>query len=121
MLFKSLLYNRECACRGVLLRLVEHKGREVYYPNRVFCYMPLRNHLEIDLNPPGFDNLCSQWKNSTNSEAIYRDVFDGKIWGDFQHYEGKPFLGEPFTYGLMLNIDWFQPCKHVKYSVGAFI
>ena len=25
--------NRESACRGVLLRRVEHKGREVYYPN----------------------------------------------------------------------------------------
>ena len=73
--------------------------------------MPLQNHLEIVVNWPGFDNLCSQWKNSTNSEAIYRDVFDGKIWRDFQCYEGKPFLGEPFTYGLMLNIDWFQPCK----------
>ena len=47
------------------------------------------------------------------------DVFDGKIWRDSQHYEGKPFLGEPFTYGLMLNIDWFQSCKHVEYSVGA--
>ena len=96
--------NRESACRGVLLRRVEHKGREIYYPNRVYCYMPLRSHLEIVLNRPGFDDLCSQWKNSTNSETIiYKDVFDGKIWREFQCYEGKPFLSEPFTYGMMLK------------------
>lgn len=81
--------------------------------------MPLRNHLEVVLNRPSFDNLCSQWKTSPNNEAIYKDVFDGKIWREFQCYEGKPFLSEPFTYGLMMNIDWFQPCKHTEYSVGA--
>ena len=23
------------------------------------------------------------------------------------------------TYGLMLNVDWFKPCKHTEYTVGA--
>ena len=47
--------------------------------------------------------------------------YDGKIWQDFQNYEGKPFLSQPFCYqyGLMLNIDWFRPCKHTEYSIGA--
>jgi len=47
------------------------------------------------------------------------DVYDGKVWADFQQYDGKPFLSQPFTYGLMLNVDWFKPYKHLEYSVGA--
>ena len=26
---------------------------------------------------------------------------------------------DSFTYGLMLNVDWFRPCKHTEYSLGA--
>lgn len=47
------------------------------------------------------------------------DIYDGKIWSDFQEYDGKPFLSQPLTYGLMLNVDWFKPYKHLEYSVGA--
>ncbi len=25
----------------------------------------------------------------------------------------------PYTYALMLNIDWFEPFKHTTYSIGA--
>lgn len=51
--------------------------------------------------------------------SIYEDVYDGKIWREFQTYHGEPFLENSFTYGLMLNIDWFKPCKHTEYSIGA--
>ena len=38
----------------------------------------------------------------------------------FMSYNGKPFLSEPNNLALMLNMDFFQPFKHVKgYSIGA--
>ena len=46
-------------------------------------------------------------------------MYDGKIWQNFKIYEEKQFLLAPYTYALMLNIDWFQPCKHTTYSIGA--
>ena len=52
-------------------------------------------------------------------QGVYKDVYDGKLWNDFLDYNGTPFLSEPFTYALMMNIDWFQPYKHVSYSVGV--
>ena len=61
------------------------------------------------LNRPGFCELCDRWKIDNINDGIYRDVYDGKIWTDFQFYNGNPFLSEPFTYGLMLNVDWFKP------------
>ena len=47
------------------------------------------------------------------------DIFDGDLWKDFQGYEGTPFLSEHLAFGLMINLDWFQPFKHSKYSIGA--
>ena len=49
----------------------------------------------------------------------YRDIYDGKLWKEFTNYKGKPFLSEPNFYGLLLNVDWFQPFEHVTYSVGV--
>ena len=42
-------------------------------------------------------------------------MYDELIWKESQVYD-KPFLSEPFTYGLMINIDWFKVYKH---KVGA--
>ena len=46
----------------------------------------------------------------------WRILFDGDLWKDFQ---GTPFPSEPLAFGLMINLDWFQPFKHSKYSIGA--
>lgn len=47
------------------------------------------------------------------------DVFDGRVWRDFQTYEGVPFLAAPRNYALMLKVDWMQPSEHTTYSVGV--
>jgi hypothetical protein len=47
------------------------------------------------------------------------DVFDGRVWRDFQNVNGVPFLAAPRNYALMLNVDWMQPFKHTIYSVGV--
>ena len=47
------------------------------------------------------------------------DIYDGKIWSEFLCYKNQPFLFQPYSLGLTINVDWFQPYKHVKYSVGA--
>lgn len=47
------------------------------------------------------------------------DVYDGKIWNEFLQYKGTILLNTPYTYALMLNMDWFQPFEHFTYSVGV--
>ena len=46
-------------------------------------------------------------------------MYVGAIWKRFAHYAGKPFLNEKYNLALMLNMDFFQPYKHVQYSLGA--
>ena len=47
------------------------------------------------------------------------DVFDGRVWREFQNVNEVPFLAVPHNYALMLNVDWMQPFKHTIYSVGV--
>ena len=55
-----------------------------------------------------------------NHDGMLCDVYDGKVWSDFQTVDGQPFLSEKHTFGMMINVDWFLPYKHVKsYHVSA--
>lgn len=107
------------SCKGKLLKPVELINKKINYPLKVYCYTSLQYYLEKILNRPGLCDLCDKWKTRKYDKDVFRDIYDGKVWSDFKVYNGKPFLLNKFTYGLMLNIDWFQPCKHTQYSVGA--
>lgn len=41
------------------------------------------------------------------------------IWKEFMTTENSSFLNHRNNYALMLNLDWFQPFEHVKYSIGV--
>lgn len=52
-------------------------------------------------------------------EDTLEDVYDGKVWKDYQYLNSTPFLASPHNLGLMMNVDWFNPYKHSPYSLGA--
>lgn len=47
------------------------------------------------------------------------DVFDGRVWKEFQYRDDIPFLAAANNFGLMLNSDWFQLHKYSEYSIGV--
>ena len=62
--------------------------------------------------------LCNQWRDYAISTEL-SDIVDGKMWRDFQVYNGRPFLAVRNNIALSLNIDWFNPYIHTQYSIGA--
>ena len=61
---------------------------------------------------------CQLWR-SRPVNNLLSDLYDGQIWKEFLNIGGSPFLAAPYTFGLMLNIDWFQPYIHTISSVGV--
>ena len=55
----------------------------------------------------------------SNKSDQLRDIYDGKIWKDFQTFSGQPFLSSPWSFGVTINLDWFQPYKDTTNSVGV--
>lgn len=107
-------------CGSVLLKTVElASGKTYLYPRLTYCYLGLEVSLQAFLNRPGFFSACDDWRSRQVSTGTLVDIFDGKIWKDFQFVDHKPFLSQPGNLALMLNMDFFQPMKHVQYSLGA--
>ena len=105
------------SCKQKLLKSVKvSSGKTIFYPFRLYCYKSLQSSLQNLLLRPGFIENCERWK-TRNTTGTICDVYEGRVWKDFLHVAGQPFLS--YSYGLMLNIDWFQPFKFSIYSVGA--
>ena len=95
---------------------------DIFSPRKVYCYQSLVASIETLLCRPGFADQCEYWRkrlSSDCSEEYLGDIYDGKVWKEFQHYEGKPFLAVPNNFALSLNLDWFSPFKHTEDNVGA--
>ena len=59
--------------------------------------MPLVTSLKDLMKRPGFYESCLHWKNLLVKDGVYADIYDGKMWNDFQVYDGKPFLADNFS------------------------
>ena len=85
-------------------------------PTKIYCYKPVTDSLKEIISRPGIAELCEEWRERDKVDDIYADVYDGRVWREF---EEKGFFLLPRSYGLMLNIDWFQPFEHSIYSIGV--
>ena len=103
-------------CRAPLLKKVKSGKGQKLIPIKVFPYMPIYKSLQALARRPGFITACERWRNRTNSAPYLSDIYDGRIWHDFQT---SNFLSSPMSYLMTLNVDWFQPFLHTQYSVGA--
>ena len=80
-----------------------------------YCYIDIHTSLQLLLNRKHFYEKCQEWKFREVVDDTLADIYDGKIWKTFKD---KGFF-EDCSFGFMLNCDWFQPYKHVTYSVGV--
>ena len=103
-------------CNYPLLKRVKLARKVVLKPTKIYCYKPITDSLNEIISRPGIAELCEEWRERDKVDDIYADVYDGRVWREF---EGKGFFLLPRSYGLMLNIDWFQPFEHSIYSIGV--
>lgn len=75
-------------------------------PIKIFCYKIIIESIADLIQQPGNLDLFNQWKDRKTLPGV---MSDGVVWKLFQSYDRNS----------RRNIDWFQPYKHVNYSVGA--
>lgn len=111
---------RRKQCGELLLKHVTlSDGTTKLYPFKSYCYKPLQQSLQNLVRRPGFEDKCEIWRSRKQQPGFMTDVYDGKIWKEFMTTEKSSFLNHRNNYALMLNLDWFQPFEHVKYSIGV--
>ncbi len=88
------------------------------YPLKLYCYSGIKVTLQKLLARPSFVSNCQLWKSQPLNQQL-SEIYDGQVWKEFLNVAGSPFLAAPYTFGLMMNIDWFQPYEHTVCSVGV--
>ncbi|XP_048254385.1 uncharacterized protein LOC125381544 [Haliotis rufescens] len=107
-------YRQPCGAQ-LLQSMTLSSGKKKLVPHKNYYFKSLKDSLFNFLSRPGFEEKCEQWRDRVVSDGTLHDVYDGRIWKSFS----GTYLKKKRNYGLMLNLDWFQPFKHVKYSVGV--
>jgi len=108
----------ETMCNANLLEYVQKKGKTVPQPIRLYFYQSLKSSLSISFQRPNFVDACSFWKlrSAVIPQDWLGDVYDWNVWKELQQ---TGFFDSPYNLALALNVDWFQPYKRVKDSVGV--
>lgn len=114
--------HRRRPCGTILMKSMRsHTGKKFLHPKEIYCYRKLTESLQDLILRPDFAEKCESWRDRQTKlpEGVLGDCYEGKIWRDFQVVEDEPFLSVPNNFGLMMNIDWFQPTKHGCHSIGV--
>lgn len=107
------------ACNEPLMKeVVSCSGHSRFYPHAIFCFASLIASLQALLLRTGFMEQCESTRRAFAATG-FSDVYGGTLWKDFLTVDQSAFLSECNNYGLLLNVDWLQPYKHVQYSVGV--
>lgn len=113
---------RRRPCGTVLMKTMRSRtGKPFLYPKQVYCFRKLTDSLQDLINKPDFMENCERWRSRSTQlpENVLGDCFEGRVWKEFQYVDGEPLLAIPNNFGLMLNVDWFQPTKHGSNSIGV--
>ena len=105
-------------CNAILLHSVQKKQKLLFKPRKVYYYFGIKRALPILLSRPNFISICNAWHKDKNTKDFLSDITDGRIWKEVC---AALSCGTNPTnvLGLLVNVDWFQPYKHVAYSIGV--
>ena len=109
-------------CGSLLMKTMRSRaGKTFLYPKQVYCFKKVTDSLQDLINKPNFMENCEKWRNCSTqlSDNVLGDCFEGRVWKEFQYVDREPFLAIPNNFGLMLNVDWFQPTLHGSESIGV--
>ena len=113
---------RRRPCGSVLMKTMRSRaGKTFLYPKQVYCFKKVTDSLKDLINKPNFMENCEKWRNRSTQllHNVLGDCFEGRVWKEFQYVEREPFLAIPNNFGIMLNVDWFQPPLHGSESIGV--
>ena len=115
-------FRTECGTQ-LLVQYNNKNGKHHWHPRKWYCYRSLKESLTTLINRPDFLEKCELWRSrvsTRNSDSeLLCDIYDGRVWREFQTVDGRPFLCESNNFAFSLGCDWFKPFKHLNDSIGA--
>ena len=107
-------------CKQPLMKICKSKSTTFLRPFKNYCHKSIIKSLRMLLARPNFLQNCEQWRQCEVNTELLGDIYDGKVWKEFLDFTSRPCFKNKnlYNFAFSLNIDWFQPYKHVTDSVG---
>ena len=106
-------------CNTILLNQVRTKRGVSFKPRKVYYYYGLKRAPSILLSRPNMLKMCNIWlQQQKDRNNLLADIMDGRMWTELSS-SLSPNVEPVNLLGLLINVNWFQPYKHVTYSVGV--
>lgn len=103
-------------CGAELSEVVRRaNGELIFKPIKIYCYRGVKRSFGQLVKRAGFEKNCRRCHYMESRTGILSDIYDGRVWKDYK----ERGLLEDNDLGVMLNVDFFQPFKHVRHSVGV--
>lgn len=107
-------------CNTALLNKIIKGQRVEFKPRKVYYYFGIISALLLLLMRSGFLIDCNSWIANQRNDNFLADITDGQVWNELvSSFTDSGTLSSTNLIGLLINIDWFQPFKHISYSVGV--
>ena len=93
--------------------------RKALVPRIRLPFLSISAQLERVFSSPGIEVEVDWWRTLDRQEGVYRDISDGKIWGEILDTEGEQFFrsvdfngkkcapGGELRIGVALAMDWY--------------
>ena len=104
-------------CNTTLFTQVQKKKGLECKPHKTYYYYGLKAALKILLNRSNFLDFCNLGVQSQSQSTLMADIIDGEVWQSVIACLSPN--SRSITLGILINVDWFQPFKHISYSVGV--
>ena len=61
-------------------------GKRCHYPLKVYCYSSLIYNLTKLLERENVLHACEHWRTRNIMEGMMEDIYDGRVWRDFESF-----------------------------------
>ena len=114
---------KKAGCMNLLTERFKKKGKVVYRPIKVYPYHPIISQLAAMLQNNEFEELLNYpYERQCPPDNVIADVYDGRLWNEIKDDRGEAFFAgdkSDVRIGFGLNVDWFNPTKHLQKSIGG--
>lgn len=93
-------------CGTNLMKKVKLKSGYTFRPFKIYSYQSLKSAVSKLIKQRGFIEQCEEWRSrGVRQFDQLCDIYDGNVWHDFETVNGTPFLSEPYSWCMTMNVD----------------
>ena len=104
-------------CNQPITKIVKTTGgKRTFAPLKVFVFKRIIESIQNLIQQPENLELFNHWRDRELPSNVMADIYDGAVWKEFLHKDGKELLSSRYGFGLSIKM-WIGSSRTVMYSI----